>query len=207
LRQAHRQLPRQLPLLVHARIELPDQPAEPRQLHRRANQGMPGGERRRLREGQDRGLHSRQDHAVRARQDRRLGRRVPRRRQARGRLGLLRTRRPRQWVKNVFVGAPLVFARHFTDPAYFVRSALAVIAFCALSGAVYAFNDVRDVEADRAHPTKCNRPIAAGALSERTALIAAGVLAAVALATCAVLTPWLALIAAGYAAQNVAYSV
>jgi 4-hydroxybenzoate polyprenyltransferase len=122
-------------------------------------------------------------------------------------VALVRTMRPHQWVKNVFVGAPLVFARHLNDGAYVARAGIAFAAFCALSGAVYTFNDVRDVEADRAHPTKCKRPIAAGKLSERTALIAAGTLAAVALAVCAALSPLLALIAAGYAAQNVAYSV
>ncbi|MCW5809099.1 MAG: UbiA prenyltransferase family protein [Deltaproteobacteria bacterium] len=120
---------------------------------------------------------------------------------------LLRTLRPHQWVKNVFVAAPLVFSRHLTDGAYVLRTALAVAAFCALSGAVYAFNDVRDVEADRAHPTKCARPIACGQLSERAALIAAGLLAAAALAGCFALAPRLALIAAAYLAQNVVYSI
>ena len=83
---------------------------------------------------------------------------------------LIKTLRPQQWVKNVFVAAPLVFARDLTDPSYALRAAIAVAAFCLLSGAVYTFNDVRDVEADRAHPTKRHRPIAAGQLSERAAL-------------------------------------
>src|SRR5262249_1936453 len=109
---------------------------------------------------------------------------------------LIRTLRPRQWVKNVFVGAPLVFARHLADPPDLTRAALAVLAFCALSGAVYAFNDVHDAEADREHPTKRNRPIAAGALSERTALISAAVLAGGALLGCVALSWQLA----GYAA-------
>jgi 4-hydroxybenzoate polyprenyltransferase len=120
---------------------------------------------------------------------------------------LLRTLRPHQWVKNVFVAAPIVFAQRLTDSSYAVREALAVLAFCLLSGAVYTFNDVRDVEADRAHPTKCNRPIASGALSERTALVAAGVLAAVALGGCLAMRWQLAVWAALYLAQNVAYSV
>ena len=59
---------------------------------------------------------------------------------------LLRTIRPHQWVKNVFVAAPLVFSHHLLDRAYLVREAIAVLAFCLLAGAVYAFNDVRDVE-------------------------------------------------------------
>src|SRR4051812_32991708 len=79
-------------------------------------------------------------------------------------LPLLRTLRPQQWVKNVFVAAPVVFSRHLEDRNFLAREAIAVLAFCLLSGAVYCFNDVRDVEADRLHPTKKYRPIASGAL-------------------------------------------
>jgi len=120
---------------------------------------------------------------------------------------LVRTLRPRQWVKNVFVGAPLVFSRHLTDAAYLGRAALAMLAFCALSGAVYAFNDVHDVEADREHPTKRLRPIAAGVLSERMALTAAAVLSAGALLGCFALSPRLAGYAAAYLVINLAYSL
>jgi len=120
---------------------------------------------------------------------------------------LLRTLRPHQWVKNGFVVAPLVFARQLEDPSYAIRSAIAFAAFCALSGAVYAFNDVRDVDADRAHPTKRTRPIAAGELSERTALIAAGILAGAGLAAAFVLDWRAGACAAAYLAQNLAYSV
>lgn len=122
-------------------------------------------------------------------------------------LALWKTLRPHQWVKNVFVAAALVFSRHLTDGAYLARTAIALLAFCLLSGAVYAFNDVRDVDADRAHPTKRNRPIASGALSERSALIASGVLAAIALAACLAVRWQLAGFAAAYLVQNVAYSV
>ena len=122
-------------------------------------------------------------------------------------LALWKTLRPHQWVKNVFVAAALVFSRHLTDGAYLARTAVALLAFCLLSGAVYAFNDVRDVDADRAHPTKRHRPIASGALSERTALIASGVLAAIALAACLAIRWQLGGIAAAYLVQNVAYSV
>ncbi len=122
-------------------------------------------------------------------------------------LGLVRTLRPQQWVKNVFVAAPLVFAQHLNEPSYVWRSAAAVLAFCLLSGAVYAFNDVRDVEADRAHPRKRFRPIAAGQLSERTALIWAAILAVVSLAGCFAISWKLAVYAAAYLGQNVAYSL
>jgi decaprenyl-phosphate phosphoribosyltransferase len=120
---------------------------------------------------------------------------------------LVRTMRPRQWVKNVFVAAPLVFARHLGDPAYALRAALAALAFCALSGAVYAFNDVRDAEADREHATKRFRPVAARELSERAALVWAAVLALGALAGCLALSPELAGIGGLYLVQNLAYSL
>ena len=122
-------------------------------------------------------------------------------------IALLRTLRPHQWVKNVFVGAALVFARKLGEPAYVARTAVAFLAFCLVSGAVYAFNDVRDVEADRQHPTKRNRPIASGQLSERAALVWAGVLATVALASCLALSWQCAAYATAYLVQNVAYSV
>jgi decaprenyl-phosphate phosphoribosyltransferase len=120
---------------------------------------------------------------------------------------LVRTMRPRQWVKNIFVAAPLVFSRHLGDPAYALRTGLAVLAFCALSGAVYAFNDVRDAEADRQHTTKRARPVAARELSERAALVWAAVLALGALAGCFALSPLLAGIAALYLVQNLVYSL
>jgi len=120
---------------------------------------------------------------------------------------LVRTLRPKQWVKNLFVAAPLVFSRHLEEPVYLIRTALAVLAFCALSGAVYAFNDVRDAEADRLHPTKRHRPIAARELSERGALLWSAVLALGALGGCLVLSWKLAALAAGYLIQNVAYTL
>lgn len=122
-------------------------------------------------------------------------------------VALIRTLRPQQWVKNVFVAAPLVFSRNLEHTSYLWREAIAVLAFCLLSGAVYCFNDVRDVEADKLHPTKKHRPIAAGELSKRTALIATGVLAVIALGACLALRWQLAMWAALYFAQNIAYSV
>lgn len=122
-------------------------------------------------------------------------------------LALLKTLRPHQWVKNLFVAAALVFSRHLTDLEYLARTGVAVLAFCMLSGAVYAFNDVRDADADRAHPKKRNRPIASGALSERAAITASITLALLALGGCLLMTWKLAAIAALYLAQNVAYSL
>jgi decaprenyl-phosphate phosphoribosyltransferase len=120
---------------------------------------------------------------------------------------LIKTLRPHQWVKNLFVAAPLVFSRHLLDAAYAWRSAAAVAIFCALSGAVYAFNDVHDVEADRAHPTKRRRPIASGALSIRTATMVSALLALAGLSAAFALTPLMAVVAGGYLLNNLAYSL
>src|SRR5262249_13775341 len=123
-------------------------------------------------------------------------------------VALVKTFRPHQWLKNVlFVAAPLVFAQRLGDVHDVLRTLAAVAAFCALSSAGYAVNRVLDVEADRAHPTKRNRPIAAGALSERGALLAAAALATAALAGCLVLNWQTAALAALYLVQNAAYSV
>jgi 4-hydroxybenzoate polyprenyltransferase len=88
---------------------------------------------------------------------------------------LLLAFRPHQWVKNGFILAPLVFAQKVFSARELIESVQAVIAFCALSSAVYIFNDLVDLEADRNHPVKRKRPLASGAVSPRLAS-AAGVI-------------------------------
>jgi 4-hydroxybenzoate polyprenyltransferase len=97
-------------------------------------------------------------------------------------LALLVAMRPGEWIKNVLVFAGLVFAKKFNDPAQVVDATLTFIAFCAISSAGYLFNDLGDVEHDRRHPEKRRRPIASGALAPSVAWIAAGALAAAAIA-------------------------
>ena len=78
---------------------------------------------------------------------------------------LLKTMRPRQWVtKNVFIFAALVFDKQLLNPNAFLRTLAGFGLFCLISSSVYIFNDLADVEADRQHPEKKNRPIAAGKL-------------------------------------------
>lgn len=83
---------------------------------------------------------------------------------------LLALLRPRQWYKNVLVLVPLVFSGNLGTLEVWPRVAAAFVAFCALSGAVYAANDVVDVERDRAHPRKRTRPVASGEVAVGTAL-------------------------------------
>jgi decaprenyl-phosphate phosphoribosyltransferase len=119
---------------------------------------------------------------------------------------ILKSARPHQWVKNIFVAAPLVFARRIDDLTALLHTSIAVAAFCMISSAVYLLNDVVDVEKDRAHPLKRLRPIPSGALSVRSAKVAALVLAlgGLLLILSRGLLP--AAIAAAYLLQNLAYS-
>lgn len=82
---------------------------------------------------------------------------------------LVRTMRPHQWVKNLFVLAPLVFAKELLHQDHALRSVVAFGLFCLASSTVYILNDLADVDADRAHPVKRHRPIASGQLPETIA--------------------------------------
>jgi 4-hydroxybenzoate polyprenyltransferase len=90
--------------------------------------------------------------------------------------------RPRQWTKNLFVFAALVFSERLFDPSAAGLALAAFVVFCLLSGVVYLVNDIRDREADQLHPAKSTRPIASGALSRSSAGAGAAALAAIGLA-------------------------
>ncbi len=115
--------------------------------------------------------------------------------------------RPAQWTKNLIVFAALIFGQRLLDVESVVRATLAFLAFCALSGVVYLVNDVVDREADRQHPIKRLRPIAAGDLAVSVALGWASLLVAVGLAASAWLGPAFLAHAIGYVALQVAYSL
>jgi 4-hydroxybenzoate polyprenyltransferase len=113
--------------------------------------------------------------------------------------------RPRQWVKNVFVFAGLVFGQQlFTDAAWVAVGAFLI--FCALAGAIYLLNDVADRERDRLHPSKCARPIAAGRLRVGTAVVVAVGLIVLGLGAAVLLSRPFALVALVYTALLGAYS-
>ena len=81
--------------------------------------------------------------------------------------------RPQEWIKNLLVFAGLLFSGRFDDPSAIAAAVVTFLAFCAVSSAGYLINDAHDAELDRRHPTKRRRPIAAGELSEQTALVLA----------------------------------
>ena len=97
---------------------------------------------------------------------------------------LLISMRPKQWVKNVFIFAPMIFSLHMFQLDFIKRSLLAFFLFSLVNGGIYIFNDILDREKDRQHPEKKNRPIAAGRLS----IASAGIFAAVLLAGVLLLT-------------------
>ena len=113
--------------------------------------------------------------------------------------------RPRQWVKNLFVFAAVVFSQNlFTRLAWPALAAFVI--FCGLSGAVYLINDVADMEKDRRHPVKRLRPIASGALSRPVAVALAILLVVASLTAAFALARPFGLVAAVYAALLIAYS-
>jgi 4-hydroxybenzoate polyprenyltransferase len=114
--------------------------------------------------------------------------------------------RPSQWTKNLLVFAGLIFGEELFHARSVAIAVAAFAAFCALSGVVYLVNDVRDREADLRHPTKARRPIASGALPAGTAIGAAAVLAAGALALAFWIRPGFGAVAAAYVALLTLYS-
>jgi len=91
---------------------------------------------------------------------------------------VLRLLRPKQTAKNLFIFLPLFFGMELGNPHLLTRTILAFGAFTLVAWAVYVFNDIRDLDADRLHPEKKNRPLASGAVTVGTAGVVAGILAA-----------------------------
>lgn len=119
---------------------------------------------------------------------------------------LVKLLRPKQWIKNGFVLAPLIFAGAFAQMDSIWRALLAMALFCVASSAVYVLNDLHDVAKDRTHPVKrLKRPIAAGAVSPSQAQALLGALVGLSLASFA-LGPAVGAVVASYLALNVAYT-
>ncbi len=120
--------------------------------------------------------------------------------------GLLRLARPKQWAKNVLVFAAPGAAGVLDNAQPFVDSLIAFACFCLAASGTYFVNDARDAEADRRHPTKRNRPVAAGVVPVPVAYAGGAVLIAGAVALSFAASAPLALTVAGYVALTTAYS-
>lgn len=124
-------------------------------------------------------------------------------------INYIRLLRPLQWLKNVFVFAPIFFSNNLLKGEYFWPTLVVFASFCLISSSIYCFNDLKDVEADRLHPKKCKRPIASGKVSvmggyTMMLLCTIGALALIPLAN-SVNTPYLYMIVVGYWLMNIAY--
>jgi 4-hydroxybenzoate polyprenyltransferase len=120
--------------------------------------------------------------------------------------GVLKTIRPHQWVKNVFVLAPVVFAKEIFAWNVLTQATAAFAVFCLLAGAVYTINDIADIEADRVHPVKRSRPIASGRVPLGWARVLLVALLLVGFGGAALLGFGFLAVVAGYFALNVGYS-
>ena len=119
----------------------------------------------------------------------------------------VRLARPRQWVKNGFVLAPLFFTPDAMNWANAARSIIGVVVFCLIASAIYVFNDWCDADADRLHPAKSARPIASGEVAPGTALLLAALLLAGGAAMSLIALPARAsAMAAAYVAMSALYS-
>lgn len=119
----------------------------------------------------------------------------------------IETLRPRQWTKNLVIFAGLLFDGQFLQPYPFLRVLAATLLFCLVSGITYTINDLLDIEADRHHPTKKNRPVTSGRLSKKYAIIYVVTLSIFSLVASYLLSPNLSLILIVYTLLFLAYSL
>jgi 4-hydroxybenzoate polyprenyltransferase len=121
-------------------------------------------------------------------------------------LALLKTMRPKQWAKNVFVFVGIFFDGAVMNTDKLLKSSLAFVIFCLVSSAIYLINDLVDFEKDRLHPVKRNRPLASGALKPIVAQVAAVLLLAIMLPSAFYLQRTFGILVALYAALTILYS-
>jgi 4-hydroxybenzoate polyprenyltransferase len=119
---------------------------------------------------------------------------------------IIRLLRPHQWIKNGVVLAGLIFSGQAANPDYLEISLYALIAFCLLSSSVYTLNDITDIENDRRHPYKKNRPLAAGRVSVATAAVIGLILAAGGLVISYYINLNLFYVSAAYLLLNILYT-
>lgn len=121
-------------------------------------------------------------------------------------IALIKTMRPRQWTKNGFVFFALVFDKQLFNAVPFVRTLAGFALFCLISSAVYIFNDLADIESDRQHPDKKNRPLPSGQLSQSVAWVAGLALVALSVPLGWMLSRDFGIVLGIYFLLNVAYS-
>ncbi|MGD2294572.1 MAG: decaprenyl-phosphate phosphoribosyltransferase [Candidatus Aminicenantes bacterium] len=119
---------------------------------------------------------------------------------------IVKSLRPYQWTKNFFVFAPLIFSQNIFNVPLLLETVLAFAVFCVLSGAVYIWNDLRDIEEDKLHPVKSQRPLASGRLGKTPAVVAAVVFCLLGLGSALALNTFFFLLALVYIVLQFFYS-
>lgn len=122
-------------------------------------------------------------------------------------LAVLKAMRPAQWIKNLFIFAAIIFAQKLLDLSLFLKTFAAFSLFCILSGALYIFNDLNDIEEDRCHPKKAKRPIASGEISKNQALFLFSILSLISLFLAFCLNKYFFFTALIYFILQLAYSI
>ena len=122
-------------------------------------------------------------------------------------LEILRSLRIQQWIKNLWVFAPLVFSQNVFDLPLLIKTILAFLLFCVISGAAYILNDIQDLEEDKIHPVKSKRPLASGRLKKNHALFACILLVLLGLSGAYFLNVYFFAILVIYFILQVAYSI
>jgi 4-hydroxybenzoate polyprenyltransferase len=119
---------------------------------------------------------------------------------------IIKSLRPYQWTKNFFVFAPLIFSENVFNFPLTLKSIVAFALFCVLSGAIYIWNDLRDIDEDKLHPVKSQRPLASGRLEKTPAVVAFVFLCVLGLGLSFVLNLNFFFLALGYVLLQLAYS-
>lgn len=122
-------------------------------------------------------------------------------------LAAVQALRPKQWAKQVFVLAAIVFSRNYLDLSMWVDTLMAVAAFSLVSSSGYILNDARDIEADRAHPKKRKRPLASGRLPLAVGYVEMVVVFGLGAALAWLVSPWLLLVVLLYFTTTISYSL
>lgn len=121
-------------------------------------------------------------------------------------LEIIRSLRPQQWLKNFFIFAPLIFSENILDVPLLLKSILAFVIFCILSGSLYIFNDLKDIEEDKLHPLKSKRPLASGRLKKKQAVLSFIVLIALGLVLSSMFNKYFLIIVLIYFLLQILYS-
>jgi decaprenyl-phosphate phosphoribosyltransferase len=119
---------------------------------------------------------------------------------------IIKLMRPHQYIKNLFIFLPLFFAMKITDPALLTKAVMAFIAFSLTASAIYTLNDYYDIEEDKQHPKKKNRPLASGDISKSQAIVIMTVLGSIGFGLMVTLSLKAVCIMVAYVIMNIAYS-